>query len=125
MSQYGPQIMALVPSFIVGFVAGRFARKTLRKTLIIGGLGLAALAGLGFVSLDLQTVTGWVQSGSAWADENLEGATSYLAALLPSATAAAAGGAFGFRGGRDREGRGKERAGDALKDGVKDRVRKR
>jgi uncharacterized membrane protein (Fun14 family) len=123
LSQFGPHIAAMAPSFIVGFLAGKLAKKALKKTLLIGGIGLAVLVALGMVSLDAETTRTWAQSGAGWLNENLKGASAYLAALLPSATAAAAGGALGFRG-RSR-GPVKNNVSDAARDGVKSRIRNR
>ncbi len=123
IEQYGPQIVAMAPSFIVGFIAGKFAKKALTKTLIVCGVGIAVLAGLGVISLDPATIKDWAQSGSAWFDENLEGTGAYLASLLPSATAAAAGAAFGFRGKPAEDGPVKDKVADTAKDGVKGRIR--
>ncbi len=125
LSQFGPQIMSMLPSFFLGFFAGRFAKKALKKTLIIGGAGLAVLVGLGVVSMDAETARNFAQSGSSWLSENLEGVSAYLAALLPSATAAAAGGAIGFRGARSKDGAVKGKAGEAAKEGVKGSIRRR
>jgi uncharacterized membrane protein (Fun14 family) len=111
MARFGPQIAAVAFSFALGYVAGRVAKKALRKTLLVAGAVVLVLAALGVIGLDLATVQGWLQSGSAWAHDNLDGPARYLAALLPSAVAATAGAAAGFRGGRrdDRELRGGDR----------------
>ena len=117
LSQFGPQIAAMAPSFIVGFLVGKLAKKALKKALLIGGIGLAVLVALGMVSLDAETAKTWAQSGAGWLNENLKAASAYLAALLPSATAAAVGGALGFRG--RLRGPVKNKVGDAARDGVK------
>lgn len=111
IARFGPQIAAVVPSFVLGYIAGRLAKKALVKALLIAGAAILVLAAVGVIGLDRPTLQGWLQSGSAWLHDNLDGPARYLAALLPSAVAATAGAAAGFRGGRgnDRASRGRDR----------------
>jgi uncharacterized membrane protein (Fun14 family) len=103
LDTYGPTLMALAPSFIGGFVIGLLARKALRTTLLLAGVALLGVYLAGRAGLDAGAVEAWVRSASSWAGENIEGAQRSLAALLPSAGAAGAGGFLGFRGrGRGR-----------------------
>ena len=64
--------------------------------MIVGAL--LAIVGL-FISWgwDGAVVQSWINSGSSWVGEHVEGAGRYLVSLLPSATAAGAGGFIGFR----------------------------
>lgn len=97
---FGPTIAALAPSFIGGFVLGLLAKKALRTTMLIAGIALLLVYLAGRVGLDAGAVEAWIRSASSWAGDNIEGAQRSLAALLPSAGAAAAGGVLGFRGRR-------------------------
>ena len=92
-----PNVMTIAGSYLGGFFIGWGARRTIKLTSIITGAALAVI-GL-FVSWgwDGSTVQAWVNSASAWVGENVEGAGRYLVSLLPSATAAAAGGVLGFK----------------------------
>lgn len=92
-----PGTMAVSGSYLGGFFVGWGARRTIKMTSIVTGIVLAAV-GL-FVSWgwDGTTAQSWVNSTSAWVGESAEGAGHYLVALLPSATAAGAGGFLGFK----------------------------
>jgi uncharacterized membrane protein (Fun14 family) len=92
-----PGTMAVSGSYLGGFFIGWGARRTIKVTSIVAGIVLAVI-GL-FVSwgLDGSTVQSWVNSGTAWIGQSVEGAGRYLVALLPSATAAGAGGILGFK----------------------------
>ena len=104
LDTYGPTILALAPSFIGGFVIGVLAKRALRTTMVLAGIALLGVYLAGRAGLDAGAVEAWVRSASSWAGEEIEGARRSLAALLPSAGAAAAGGFLGFRG--RRKGRG-------------------
>jgi uncharacterized membrane protein (Fun14 family) len=92
-----PGTMAVTGSYLGGFFIGWGARRTIKMTSIVAGIVLAVI-GL-FVSWgwDGSTVQSWVNSGTAWIGQSVEGAGRYLVALLPSATAAGAGGILGFK----------------------------
>jgi uncharacterized membrane protein (Fun14 family) len=92
-----PAVMTIAGSYLGGFFIGWGARRTIKLTSIIAGIALA-LIGL-FVSWgwDGSAVQSWVNSTSAWVGESIEGAGRDLIALLPSASAAGAGGVLGFR----------------------------
>ena len=92
-----PDTMAVTGSYLGGFFIGWGARRTIKITSIVAGIVLAVI-GL-FVSWgwDGSTVQSWVNSGTAWIGQSVEGAGRYLVALLPSATAATAGGVLGFK----------------------------
>lgn len=98
MSQtYGPMIVSLLVSFTGGWLVGRTARRALGMTLLVTGVTLVLLAVLGRLGVDGSIAEDWVRSASGWLGTNIEGARRYLAALLPVATAATAGGLLGFR----------------------------
>ena len=92
-----PSVMTLSGSYLGGFFIGWGARRTIKLTSIITGIVLAVI-GL-FISWgwDGSAVQSWMNSTSAWIGENVEGAGRYLVSLLPSATAATAGGVLGFK----------------------------
>jgi uncharacterized membrane protein (Fun14 family) len=92
-----PGTMAITGSYLGGFFVGWGARRTIKITSIVAGIVLAVI-GL-FVSWgwDGSTAQSLVNSTTAWLGENVEGAGRYLVSLLPSATAAGAGGVFGFK----------------------------
>jgi uncharacterized membrane protein (Fun14 family) len=89
--------MTISGSYLAGFFIGWGARRTIRLTSIITGIALAVI-GL-FVSWgwDGTAVQSWVNSANAWVGESIEGVGRYLVSMLPSATAAGAGGVLGFR----------------------------
>jgi uncharacterized membrane protein (Fun14 family) len=89
--------LSLLVSFAGGWLAGKAARRALGMTLVVTGVMLALLAVLGRLGVDGSSAEQWVRSGSAWLGTNIDGARRYLAALLPVATAATAGGVLGFR----------------------------
>ena len=106
MSDITARIMAfvlpLLPGFLAGFVIGRIARKALSKALLVAAGLAVVLFLLGRFGVDTSTVTSWLELGSSWAGDQLEGAQQYLAAILP--TAAAIG--VGFKVGLGRRRRG-------------------
>ncbi|MGA9538939.1 MAG: hypothetical protein WBR24_23825 [Desulfobacterales bacterium] len=92
-----PGTMAVSGSYLGGFFVGWGARRTMKITSIVAGIVLAAV-GL-FVSWgwDGTAAQSWVNSATAWVGQSVEGAGRYLVSLLPSATAAGAGGILGFK----------------------------
>ena len=92
-----PAVMTISGSYLAGFFIGWGARRTIKLTSIITGIALA-LIGL-FVSWgwDGTAFQSWINSANAWLGESIEGAGRYLVSILPSATAAGAGGVLGFR----------------------------
>ena len=92
-----PGTMAVTGSYLGGFFVGWGARRTIKITSIVTGIVLAAV-GL-FVSWgwDGAAAQSWVNSATAWVGQSVEGAGRYLVSLLPSATAAGAGGILGFQ----------------------------
>jgi uncharacterized membrane protein (Fun14 family) len=102
LSTYGPSLLALAPSFLAGWLIGKLARKAMRTTLLVTGLVLVGVYLAGRAGFDAGAVEAWVRNASSWAGENIEGAQRSLAALLPSAGSAAAGGFLGFGGRRRR-----------------------
>jgi len=92
-----PGTMAVTGSYLGGFFMGWGARRTIKITSIVAGIVLAVI-GL-FVSWgwDGSTAQSLLNSTTAWLGENVEGAGRYLVSLLPSATAAGAGGILGFK----------------------------
>jgi len=92
-----PGAMALTGSYLGGFFVGWGARRALKITSIIAAGALAVIALLVSWGVDGSTAQSWVSSSTAWIGENVEGARRYLVSLLPSATAAGAGGVLGFK----------------------------
>ncbi len=92
-----PGTMAVSGSYLGGFFIGWGARRTIKITSIVAGIVLAVI-GL-FISWgwDGSAAQSLVNSTTAWLGENVEGAGRYLVSLLPSATAAGAGGILGFK----------------------------
>ena len=92
-----PAVMTVAGSYLGGFFIGWGARRTIKLTSIISGIVLAII-GL-FVSWgwDGTVVQAWINSASMWVGESVEGAGRHLVSMLPSATAAGAGGVLGFR----------------------------
>lgn len=92
-----PGTMAVTGSYLGGFFVGWGARRTIKVTSIVAGIVLAVI-GL-FVSWgwDGASAQSWVNSATAWVGQGVEGAGRYLVSLLPSATAAGAGGILGFK----------------------------
>ena len=92
-----PSVMTVAGSYIGGFFIGWGARRTLKVTSIITGVVLAVIGLFASWGWDTSAVQSWIDSGSVWIGENVEGAGRYLVSLLPSATSAGAGGVLGFR----------------------------
>jgi uncharacterized membrane protein (Fun14 family) len=92
-----PAVMTISGSYLAGFFIGWGARRTIRLTSIITGIALAIIGLLVSWGWDGTTVQSWVNSANAWVGESIEGAGRYLVSMLPSATAAGAGGVLGFR----------------------------
>jgi uncharacterized membrane protein (Fun14 family) len=97
-----PGTMAVTGSYLGGFFIGWGARRTIKMTSIVTGIVLAVI-GL-FVSWgwDGSAAQSWVNSATAWVGQSVEGAGRYLVSLLPSATAAGAGGILGFKRNKSR-----------------------
>jgi uncharacterized membrane protein (Fun14 family) len=87
MSLVGP----LSPGFLAGFFLGRVARKALSKAMLIAGGAIVLVFLLGRFGVDTSTMESWLQAGSSWAGERLEGVKQYLAALAPTAAAVGVG----------------------------------
>ena len=92
-----PAVMTVAGSYLGGFFIGWGARRTIKLTSIISGIVLAIIGLLVSWGWDGAEVQSWVNSTSTWLGESIEGAGRDLVALLPSATAAGAGGVLGFR----------------------------
>ncbi|MEN8689737.1 MAG: hypothetical protein AB1Z18_00060 [Desulfobacterales bacterium] len=92
-----PDTIAVTGSYLGGFFIGWGARRTIKITSMVAGIVMAVI-GL-FVSWgwDGSTVQSWVNSATAVIGQGVEGAGRYLVALLPSVTAAGAGGILGFK----------------------------
>ena len=97
LQSVAPGTMALSGSYLGGFLVGWEARRALKMTALITGLAIAATGLLAWLGLDASAVQAWLNSMSAWAGENIEGARHYLVSLLPSAGAAGVGGVLGFK----------------------------
>jgi uncharacterized membrane protein (Fun14 family) len=92
-----PGTLTVTGSYLSGFFIGWGARRAIRLTSVIIGVAVAATGVLVWLGWDMSAVQSWLNSTSAWAGENIEGAGRYLASLLPSAGAAGIGGVFGFK----------------------------
>jgi len=92
-----PAVMTISGSYLAGFFIGWGARRTIKLTSIITGIALAIIGLLVSWGWDGTAVQSWVNSANAWVGESVEGAGRYLVSMLPSATAAGAGGVLGFR----------------------------
>ena len=97
IERFGPLAGSLVLSFIAGFIIGRIARKTITTAAIVAAVVMLGIYLLGRFGIDGSTASHWIDTGSAWVGETVEGGGRYLASLLPSAGAAAVGGLLGFR----------------------------
>jgi len=102
VERYWPIVATVGGSFIAGFLLGKLARRTLKTAAIVGGIALLAIFVLGRFGVDGSAAEQWVGASSEWIGTNVEGASRYVASLLPSATAAAVGGFLGFRRKRTR-----------------------
>jgi len=97
LQSQAPAVMTISGSYLAGFFIGWGARRTIRMTSIITGIALAIIGLLVSWGWDGTAVQSWVNSANAWVGESIEGAGRYLVSMLPSATAAGAGGVLGFR----------------------------
>jgi uncharacterized membrane protein (Fun14 family) len=94
---HAPAVMGVAGSYLGGFFAGWGARKTIKITSMVTVISLAAVGLLVSWGWDGAGMQSWINLGSAWVGESVEGAGRYLISFLPSATAAGAGGVLGFR----------------------------
>ena len=92
-----PAVMTVASSYLAGFFIGWGARRTIKLTSIITGAALAIIGVLVSWGWDGTVVQAWINSANAWVGESVEGAGRHLVSMLPSATAAGAGGVLGFR----------------------------
>jgi uncharacterized membrane protein (Fun14 family) len=97
LKPYAPAAMSLAGSFFAGLVIGRIARRKLRYVLIAGAVVVVAVTLLTKFGIIGPAADQWVQSSIGWISDNLEEVQAYLAAFLPSATAAGSGMYLGFR----------------------------
>ena len=88
---------SLVGSFLAGLIIGRIARRKLKHVLIAGGIVVVAISLLTKFGVIGPAADQWVQSSVGWVSDHLDKMQSYIAALLPSATAAGSGLYLGFR----------------------------
>jgi uncharacterized membrane protein (Fun14 family) len=89
--------MTVASSYLAGFFIGWGARRTIKLTSIITGAALAIIGVLVSWGWYGTVVQAWINSASAWVGESVEGTGRHLVSMLPSATAAGAGGVLGFR----------------------------
>ncbi len=94
---YAPAATSLAGSFLAGLIIGRTARRKLKHVLIAGGVIVIAVSLLTKFGVIGPAADQWVQSSVGWMSNQLEGMQGYIAALLPSATAAGSGLYLGFR----------------------------
>jgi uncharacterized membrane protein (Fun14 family) len=97
MTPYAPAVFSAAGSYVGGFLIGWFLRRALKATSIAAGIVLALVGLLASLGWDGGAVQGWVNASVAWMTDSAQSAMHYLVALLPSAAAAAVGGALGFR----------------------------
>jgi uncharacterized membrane protein (Fun14 family) len=97
LQPYAPAAMSLAGSFLAGLIIGRIARRKLKHVLIAGGVMVIAVSLLTRFGVIGPAADQWVQSSVGWASDRLDRAHGYIAALLPSATAAGSGLYLGFR----------------------------
>ncbi len=90
-------IWPLIPSFVGGLLIGVGAKRAMRTTAIVAGIAIAILALLAKFGVDSGSLDEWIRSSSSWIGDHVEGVGRYLAAFLPAAGAALAGGVVGFR----------------------------
>jgi uncharacterized membrane protein (Fun14 family) len=97
LQPYAPAITSLAGSFLAGLIIGRIARRKLKHVLIAGGIVVVAVSLLTKFGVIGPAADQWVHSSVGWVSEHLDKMQSYVAALLPSATAAGSGLYLGFR----------------------------
>ena len=97
LQPYAPAVTSLAGSFLAGLIIGRIARRKLKHVLIAGGVVVVAVSLLTKFGVIGPAADQWVQSSVGWVSEHLNKMQSYIAALLPSATAAGSGLYLGFR----------------------------
>ena len=97
LQPYAPAVTSLAGRFLVGLIIGRIARRKLKHVLIAGGIVVVAVSLLTKFGVIGPAADQWVQSSVGWVSEHLDKMQSYVAALLPSATAAGSGLYLGFR----------------------------
>jgi uncharacterized membrane protein (Fun14 family) len=97
LQSLAPGTLTITGSYLAGFFIGWGARRAIKLTSIITGLAVAATGAFVWLGWDMSTLQSWLNSTSAWAGENIEGAGRYLVSLLPSASAAGVGGVLGFK----------------------------
>lgn len=100
LQPYAPALASLAGSFLIGFIAGKIARRKLRYVIIAGGIVVVAITLLTKFGVIGPAADQWVDSTVGWLNENMDKGRAYLSALLPSAAAAAGGMYLGFRGKR-------------------------
>jgi len=97
LQPYAPAVTSLAGSFLAGLIIGRIARRKLKQVLIAGGVVVVVVSLLTKFGVIGPAADQWVQSSVGWGSEQLDKMQSYIAALLPSATAAGSGLYLGFR----------------------------
>jgi uncharacterized membrane protein (Fun14 family) len=97
MTPYAPAVFSTSGSYLGGFLIGWFLRRALKVTAIVAGIVVAAVGLFAALGWDGSVVQNWVNASVAWATDGAQSTMGYLVAFLPSATAAAVGGALGFR----------------------------
>jgi uncharacterized membrane protein (Fun14 family) len=95
--RYAPAATSLAGSFLAGLLIGRIARRKLKHVLIVAGIVVVAISALTRFGVIGLAADQWVQSSVGWVSDKMEKVNSYIAALLPSATAAGSGLYLGFR----------------------------
>jgi uncharacterized membrane protein (Fun14 family) len=92
-----PAAMKVSACFVAGFLIGWLARTAIKIAALLAAIAIAILAGLARLGLDVSGAEEAVDSGVGWVGANVGHAQAWLLKLLPSASAAGAGGFFGFR----------------------------
>lgn len=94
---YAPAALSLAGSFLAGLLIGRVARRKLGPVILIGGITVAAIGLMTKFGIIGSSADQWVESSIGWVSDNMDNTQKYIAALLPSSTAAGSGLFIGFR----------------------------
>jgi uncharacterized membrane protein (Fun14 family) len=97
LQNIAPGTMAVAGSYLGGFFLGWGARRTIKITSIVAGIALAVIGLIVSWGWDGASAKSWVNAATGLVGESVEGAGRYLVSLLPSATAAGAGGVLGLK----------------------------
>jgi uncharacterized membrane protein (Fun14 family) len=97
LASMSPTGMKLAASFVGGFLIGCLARTAIKLAALLAAVAVAVIAGLAKLGVDISGAEAAIDSSVTWVGANAEYAQAWLLKLLPSASAAGAGGFLGFR----------------------------